>query len=89
MFSYLNKYVQDSQNNYKSVISFGKYKIDNKDEQETKKIAVLDALRQGCVDAWGIQLESTTTLIDLADVEEKTTSVSKGLVLKYKIIDNR
>lgn len=83
---YLNNYINNANDRYKSVISFGKYKITDS-EEETLKLAKLDALRQGCIKAWGLQLESTTTLIDLADVEEKTTSTTKGLIVKYKLLD--
>ncbi len=83
---YLNDYTNLANDKYKNVVSFGKYKISGSNK-ETIRLAILEALKQGCVNAWGLQLESTTTLIDLADVEEKTTSTSKGLIIKYKIID--
>ena len=83
---YLNEYLELANDKYKNVISFGKQKMSDS-EEETLKLAILEALKQGCVNAWGLQLESTTTLIDLADVEEKTTSTSKGLIIKYKVLD--
>ncbi len=84
--SYLHDYTNSVNDKYKNVVSFGKYKISGS-EEEALKLAKLDALKQGCTKAWGLQLESTTTLIDLADVEEKTTSTSKGLVIKFEVLD--
>lgn len=83
---YIDNYKYSTNDKYKMVTSFGKHRITNS-EEETLKLAKLDALKQGCTKAWGLQLESTTTLIDLADVEERTSSTTKGLVVKYKLLD--
>lgn len=83
---YLKDYTNLANDKYRNVTSFGKQKISGSDE-ETLELAKLEALKQGCVNAWGLQLESTTTLIDLADVEEKTSTTSKGLIIVYKVLD--
>lgn len=83
---YKESYTKSVNDNYRIVISFGKFEITDS-EEDVLKFAELDALRNGCVNAWGCQLESTTTMIDLADVNEKTTSTTKGLVLGYNLLD--
>ncbi len=84
---YLENYLKSSQNNYKTVSSYGKSIIVD-DNDKKYKLAVLDALNQACILAWGMQIESTTTMIDLADIEEITKSTSKGLVLNYKVVED-
>jgi hypothetical protein len=49
--------------------------------------AVLDALRRASERAWGIELKSTTTMTDLADVTEETLTRRGGRILQYTVLD--
>jgi len=86
IYDHLHKYINSANDKYKMVTSFGKHKLTGSNK-ETLKLAKLDALKQGCTQAWGLQLESTTTLIDLADVEERTSSTTRGLIVKHRLLD--
>lgn len=55
----------------------------------TVRLAVLDALREACVQAWGTQVEASTILADLADVSERTSSTTRGVVLSYQLLDEQ
>lgn len=48
---------------------------------------MLDALRRASERAWGIELKSTTTMTDLADVTEETLTRCGGRLLQYTVLD--
>jgi hypothetical protein len=69
---------------YRQFAVFGKAPATVADSDAVKR-AVLDGLREGSARAWGLEVQSLTTMIDLADVTETTTSAGHGLVLYHAV----
>lgn len=70
---------------YREVTSFGSAKI-QESENITIKMSILDALRNGCALAWGIQLESVTQIINFQIVEDKIAGSETGFILEYEVL---
>ena len=78
-------FLENSKDYIKEVIVFGKSdKI--KPIENAKRLAILDALQNGCEKAWGISLENVSTLIDFSSVTDVTTITSNGIILKYEVL---
>jgi hypothetical protein len=75
---------------YREVIVHGKAALTDSTGsslKSVKKQAILNALRRGVERAWGISLESTTTMVDLGEVTEQTQTRRAGNIMEYSVIE--
>ncbi len=69
----------------KVVTATGVTRIDDRAQEELLRAAALDALRAASARVWGLDVETTAKLVDLADYSESTQARTSGVVLGYEV----